>query len=105
MKKLRIVTFTTAVAVLAALFFWTQAPSAYLQNKNKKASQDQASVTTATRAGTSYLVKKFLEPVNPETLPGSILLAAPATVDEELDDPDLPPGMAGLIDKQAYLQL
>src|SRR6476646_5995026 len=98
MKKLRIVTFTTVVALLAALFFWTQAPSAYLQNKNKKTDQDETSITKVSQRGTSYLVKKFLEPVNGEGLPGSIMVPN-AEPDEDMDDPDLPPGMAGRVDK------
>jgi hypothetical protein len=93
MKAFRRVTVAGVLMALGAWFFWSQAPSASLQSNNKKAGESEASERNANlRRSDNYLVKKFLEPVNPETLPGSILLAAP-TVDEDMDDPDLPPGM------------
>src|SRR5689334_6020032 len=98
MKRSNRFAFLTLVLALAVWFLLGEAPSASMQNGAKKEEQ----VTLGKPK--DILVKEFLRDLNKDIEPGSILMPG-AQFDEDADDPDLPPGMAGLIDKEAYLRL
>jgi hypothetical protein len=104
MKKFRRLTLVFVVFTFAVMFLWSKSQTAFMQKeKNEVRETEESSPKTE-----SILIKEFLKQVDGgkeiEILPGSILINRDAS-EEESDDPDLPPGMSGLIDKEAYLRL
>jgi photosystem II stability/assembly factor-like uncharacterized protein len=98
MKPFRGLVITSLVIGLALLFLLGQAPTASMQKGRLKDMQQTLGKPK------DVLVKEFLRDLNKNIQPQSILLPG-AEYDEESEDPDLPPGMAGLVDKEAYLRL
>ena len=98
MKRFRGLAITSLVLALAAWFLYSQTRPALMQKKGKQEEQ-----TTLVKPK-DILVKEFLRDLNKDIEPGSILMPG-GEYDENEEDPDLPPGMAGLIDKEAYLRL
>jgi len=98
MKPFKGIVLVVFCLILALLFLSSETQRALMQKAGKKEQQ----ITPGKPK--DILVKEFLRDLNKDIQPGSILLPN-AEFDEESEDPDLPPGMAGLIDKEAYLRL
>ena len=99
MKRLRLFALFAIAAGLTALFLSNQAPSALMKSDETESRQ------RTLRKPDDILVKEFLREITKNVQPGSILRPDAQIIEEGSDDPDLPPGMAGLIDKEAYLRL
>jgi hypothetical protein len=97
MKRSRVLAFTGLVLALTLWFLYEKTPTAKMQEGGPVKE-------TSSGPHKEILLKDFLSEINKNVAPGSILQPG-AEFDEEFEDPDLPPGMGGLIDKEAYLRL